>query len=60
MNQISPMAQRWMNEFAYKVKNCPRCHLKCFCLIFESGISGEEWECAECGFNPHCSCDNCR
>ncbi len=50
----------WMNEFAYKVKRCPRCKQKSFCLIFSSSQTGDVWECAndDCGYNPDCCCGN--
>lgn len=54
--------RKWMNEFAYEVKRCPKCHQNSFCLIFESEEYGKEWECADldCGYNPHCACPNCK
>jgi len=54
--------KQWMNDFAYEVKKCPKCHQKSFCLIFSSEEFGDEWECAEdrCGYNPKCSCNNCK
>lgn len=46
--------KEWMAEFAYQVKQCPKCRQKSLCLIFAGKISGEIWECADtkCLYNP--------